>query len=269
MPSFIAQTPMTEPGPLPAGLSALGTQAAARVDAVQNLLVHEASLGLYGLTAEDFPGADRRTLPVRDRLERLAARAPIRLDGPRDPRDRGYGTCRDYALMTCGLLREAGLPARVRCGFATYFISNRFSDHWICEYLPAGESDWLRVDAQMDPPHRETLGIAFDPLDMPRDAFLTAEEAWTLRARGGAAPTEFGHGKTVGDGFLWVNLARDHLALQGREISDWDRWREAGMLDRPLDPTEWAECERLAREISALAAGDTVAPIDRPPFWMP
>nr|WP_246715041.1 hypothetical protein [Rhizobium sp. BK196] len=34
--------------------------------------------------------------------------------------------------MLCAFLRNKGIPARVRCGFASYF-SAEWEHHWLCE----------------------------------------------------------------------------------------------------------------------------------------
>src|SRR5690606_26618369 len=107
------------------------------------------------------------------------------------------GTCRDFALMLCAMLRHRGVPARVRCGFADYFSSNGREDHWICEYRPAGEGRWALADPQLDVPHRAHLGIDFDTADMPRARFMTAPEAWRA-CRAGAGAEGFGHGEARG-----------------------------------------------------------------------
>ncbi|MCA2211786.1 transglutaminase-like domain-containing protein [Wangella sp. NEAU-J3] len=38
-------------------------------------------------------------------------------------------TCRHFAVLACALLRHRGIPARARCGFATYFQPGKGLDH--------------------------------------------------------------------------------------------------------------------------------------------
>src|SRR5437763_9293200 len=47
---------------------------------------------------------------------------------------RVIGTCRHFAVLSCAFLRARNIPARARCGFATYFEAGRAVDHWITEY---------------------------------------------------------------------------------------------------------------------------------------
>ena len=143
----------------------------------------------------------------------------------------------------------------MRCGFAGYFHPGAYADHRICEYR-ASDDRWARADAQLDAPHRRELGIAFDIVDMPDGAFVTAGEAWRRMRAGAAAPDEFGHHEARGEWFMRVNLARDLQALTGREVSDWDGWRAVPPARRPLCQDARAWCD-----IVAEAAGD----IDRDP----
>ncbi len=39
------------------------------------------------------------------------------------------GTCRHFAILACALLRHEAVASRVRCGFATYFLSG--AEAWL------------------------------------------------------------------------------------------------------------------------------------------
>ena len=167
----------------------------------------------------------------------------------RHPTQRSVGTCRDYALLLCAMLRQQGVPARVRCGFAKYFHPPSYEDHWVCEYWRADQKRWATADSQLDAEHRAHLGIAFDPADLPAEQFLCAWQAWRMTRDGHADPSIFGHGETTGTWFIQVNLARDLLSLHKREVSPWDRWREASAAHRDLD----SEAITLSDQIAELA----------------
>ena len=170
------------------------------------------------------------------------------------------GTCRDFALMLCGLLRHRGVPARIRCGFAAYFTTP-WEDHWVCEYWHAAHQAWRLCDAQLDPVLRRHFGIGFDPTDVPRAMFLTADAAWASCRGGGADPDLFGHGSVTGAWFMKVNLIRDHYVLHGRETSPWDAWRAAPAALR-------AVTEEDAAALDALAAGTARIFRERAPDWI-
>ncbi len=234
----------------------VGSDIRAVLRTVRGLLVHESDLALYGYEppGEDY---DRSTLPLVERLAAIKAADPAPLTSPRPVEKRAVGTCRDYALMTCGLLRHAGVAARVRCGFAAYLVPGFMHDHWICEYRVPDETRWRRADAQLDDVQCRALKIGFDTADMPADAFSTADEAWAAVRAGEAHADDFGYGGDTGEWFLWVNLARDRLALANRIMSPWDGWRDARGLKTELNDAERAKCDALAQE--PALPGD--------PFW--
>lgn len=255
---WAAHSPMSDPAGHAADLAAEPADVPALARIVQGVLVHLGWLDAYGLDASRLAGISRTTLPVADRLADVLRRDPRPLHEPRVPADRSPGTCRDYALLLCALLRAKGVPARLRCGFAAYFGPG-WEDHWVCEYRDG--ATWRLADAQLDPPMRARLGAAFEPADVPRQAFLTAGEAWQACRAGRAAPETFGHGdEGTGLWFVKVNVHRDHLALNGRETSAWDGWRSAPPAARRVSDDELAL-------LDALAADPERPLIERSPDW--
>ncbi|MGY0573675.1 hypothetical protein ACTGJ9_023500 [Bradyrhizobium sp. RDM12] len=107
---------------------------------------------------------------------------------------RALAMCRD-ALVLCAALRQHGVPARVRCGFGTYFTGHGYHDHWVCEYWARGEQRWVLVDAELDEPHRRLLKFDFDPTDVPRTAGV---EAWQRCRSGAIDPEQLGQGMSTG-----------------------------------------------------------------------
>ena len=125
--------------------------------------------------------------------------------------DRVVGTYRHFAVLSCAFLRHRGIPARARCGFASYFVADSFLDHWILEYRRPIDERWVRVDP-------EILGFDFmrTPEDRVGGAFLCGGEAWPLCRRGEADPSRFG---VLGVPYAWGiaevrgNAVRDLAAL--------------------------------------------------------
>ena len=222
---------------LPAGLTAL-------CNVLSGLIVHTSWAGHYGIPPE-MP-LPRDTKPVAERLAEIQQRFAGPLIAERPPMQRPFGTCRDFALLTCSALRHRSIPARVRCGFATYFAGRRFSDHWICEYWIADEARWAMADAQLDQLQRQHLAIALDSADLPNGAFLTAASAWRLARSGAIDAHEFGHGDTAGLWFLSVDLHRDLLALANCHLSAWDTWRSADASSRNLSADALVALDRMA-----------------------
>jgi hypothetical protein len=229
--------PLTEPGRFASRLAA-AIDLADLCAFIQGVVIHSDWASAYGVTAE----LSRETLPVARRLAMVEAAGAHDLP----PERRTPGTCRDFALMTCSALRERGVPARVRCGFATYFPSNPFEDHWVCEHWREEENRWVLTDAQLDPLQRKQLRVDFDPTDLPVKTFLNAGEAWTAWRSGKIDAAAFGHGDSRGAWFLRVNLMRDLFALRKQETSDWDAWRSLTEDQKTLDDKALAECDRIA-----------------------
>ncbi len=243
---WLRHTPMTEPGALAAEFETLPSDVASLNRIAQGLLVHSEWLSAYGLDARTFGPVSRATLPVSERLGGLLKLDRLSLRAARAPANRSAGTCRDFALTLSSFLRAKGAPARLRCGFAAY-LTDGWEDHWVCEYWDGQKEAWRLSDPQLDEITRARCAVNFDPSDMPRDVFLTGGEAW-LRCRAGEEdPDRFGHGDVKGLWFIRVNVVRDAYAVNGREASAWDEWREAPSDRRRITPRELPQVERLAR----------------------
>lgn len=237
----------TDPREHLALLAGLPVDVAAICRIAQGLLIHDHfGFRLYGSAPADYSFASRETLPIAQRLSAIFANQGEAISAPRPPFERTVGTCRDYALMICAMLRQNSVPARVRCGFAGYFTLPSYEDHWICEFWKPGDRRWAIADAQLDEAHREHLGIDFDIADVPSEQFIFPWQAWQRCRSGSADPALFGHGGDRGEWFLRVNLARDLLSLCKREVSAWDSWRDAQAQHRTLDDEAIRQCDRVA-----------------------
>jgi hypothetical protein len=211
---------------------------------------------VYDVVAADFYGVDlpdgrlgevhlRRVDDIIDQILALDDR-PLGVARPAD--SRLAGRCRHYTLLLVAMLRSHGTPARARCGFGAYFNPPQFEDHWVCEYWNASERRWILVDAQLDAVWREKLSIAFDPLDVPRDQFLVAAEAWARCRAGATDPARFGisFGGLHGLWFVAGDLVRDVAALNRVEMLPWDIWGGQPDADDELTSEELAFFDRLA-----------------------
>jgi hypothetical protein len=232
--------PLTTAGPGAAALAALPSTVPGLVAAVQGLLVHEPG------SAPSATGHLRATHQI---LDRILAADPRPLVQPRSPAQRLAGCCRHFTLVTVAALRAHGIPARARCGFARYFMADRHVDHWVVEYWNGATSRWVLADAQLGPKLCETFGIAFDPLDVPRQEFVVAGDAWIRCREGDLDPSRCGLEGEGRSGWWWVagNLVRDVAALSKMELLPWDLW---GAMPRPDDPIT----DVLAGELDRLAA---------------
>ncbi len=243
---YVRQDAFTDPGASVDLYCNLSSPAELR-DIVSRLIVHVARAAEYGVTP-DVP-MSRETLPASVRLKLIGS-----LGGDRKERH-SFGTCRDYALMLTSMLRHRSIPARIRCGFATYFAPGPFEDHWICEYWSANDNRWVRVDAQLDQLHREQLEILFDPADLPAGVFLTAGQAWQWARNGRVDGAAFGQGNARGLWFLRVNVYRDLLALTNQYTSAWDTWRSVTDDSKVLAAAALAAADAVATMIGNFEAG--------------
>jgi hypothetical protein len=126
-----------------------------------------------------------------------------------------------------------GIPARARCGFGKYFLPGHYEDHWVAEYWDDQRSAWILVDSQLDEFQLGILKPGFDPLNVPRDQFIIAGDAWQMCRQGLADPHDFGIFDMHGWWFIWGNVVRDFLAQNKVEILPWDY--ELGAFTHPLE----------------------------------
>jgi hypothetical protein len=116
----------------------------------------------------------------------------------------------------------------------------------------------MLVDPQFDEVWREKLNIRHDILDVPRDQFLVAADAWEQCRRGAADPSRFGIGFADLRGLWFVagDLVRDLAALNKIEMLPWDIWGAQPRPDRSLDANQLAFFDRaaLTREPDAAFA---------------
>jgi hypothetical protein len=262
---YAGHSALSDPGPHAGLIGSLPPDIPALCRILHGLLIHEAWIEKQGFDPAAFSGQSRATLPVSQRLGQLLAIAPGPLTIARPGELRALATCRDFALMLCAVLRQHGMPARVRCGFGTYFPGHPYHDHWVCECWARDEQRWVLVDAELDEPHRNHLKFDFEPTDVPRSAFITGIEAWQRCRSGTMDPEQLGHGTTTGLFFARVNLARDLLALAKRETSAWDTWRAACEPHLALDTSALSLCDDLARRGEERAV--EIAPSLSVPPW--
>ena len=227
----------------------------------RDLLIHRMEGDLFGHThPADRLHNDAETRYIDDILRILVARNDAPLPVRREVEDRFVGTCRDFSLLHCSFLRQAGIPARIRSGFADYFGSDGFHcDHVVTEYWDE-ERGWLFADSQLaDPAITAHWNADFDPMDVPRDRFLVAGKAWQAIREGGADPKTFGlhppqEGPFWGERFVAGNIRLDLAALNKVETLLWDEWG----MDEGKPGTPLSEPARELYDRAALVSGDDV-----------
>lgn len=220
------------------------------VKAVQGILIHIFWLERYGVKVPDERKAEVQIRPAIQKLEQILRLDSSPLGNARTLEKRLIGNCRDFSLILATVLRHQGVPARARCGFATYFQPGHFEDHWVCEYWNANDSRWVLVDGQLDELHCSRLNIDFDPVDVPRNRFITAGMAWKMCRSREADPQAFGIFELSGLGFIRGNLVRDIASLNKVELLPWDSWGVMEIRDEDLSPDDFLALD-LAAELAA------------------
>lgn len=216
----------------------------ALVATVQGLLLHEQWAPAYGQVLSDERRSCTHTRSAGAMLNWLST-----LEG-RSIETRMVGTCRNFTVLLVALLQAKGVPARARCGFATYFEQSKSVDHWVAEYWNAAEQRWMLVDAQLDEFQRERLAENVDPLDVSRDQFLVAGDAWQRCRAGIANPEAFGIMDMTGLWFVGGNLFRDLAALNHVPTLPWDVWGAMPEPDVEVNPDAFTLLDRIA-EVSS------------------
>ncbi len=236
----------TSPGKYAKLLDGLPSTISEVVSIVQGIVIDKDLLGLYGttLTSKQKEDLDSRYMEII--LERILSRSDQPLTQERSSEKRFVGSCRDYALMLCSILRHKGIPARLRCGFDHYFNIKRdlYDDHWVCEYWNSKDAMWKLVDANVDTVVKAKYKISIDTLDIPRDKFIVAGEAWRMVRQGEADPTSFGVSSVDIKGLWFIrgSVVRDLAALNKVESLPWDYW---GIADKVPEDFPEADLELL------------------------
>ena len=253
------------PGPMtatdhidPALLAGLPTAATGLCKVSAGLFVHEYMASMYGVpnAAERLDELEKRT--IGELVGLLVSLDGVRpLSEPRAPARRAIGNCRQFSLMTCALLRRAGIPARVRAGFADYFGSDEWTDHWIIERWDTDRARWVRTDPQLDEIQRQQFGYTFDPMHVPAGRFLTGAEAWQRCRRGDDAPQRFGIMDMRGLWFIAGSVIRDLAALNKVETHVWDIWGVmAQMMFTELTEEQRTLIDRIAQTVVTGSLAD-------------
>lgn len=225
----------------------LGWQADAGVlgTIVRGLLVHNFVAKIRGLQFSAERMSHMKTVgaeAILDNVIRLDP-SPLELERPADRRMVGF--CYHFALLHCALLRATGTPARVRCGFAGYFVPGRWIDHWVVEHWDG--DGWRLTDPQIA------------RCDMTCDDFQDGITAWNQCRDGTSMPGLYGNGELWGWDELRGSLINDVAALNKVEVAGWywcDRIK-VDPLDQPHDELD-ASLDILCRLAATAESVKTI-----------
>ena len=271
---YLEPATMTAPGEYAPLLADLPRDIAALAAVSHGVMIHEHLADAYGVTLTGERRASVHLRPVAALLGQMMAQDSRPLTVARAPAARLPGNCRHFTVLAVAMLRAQGTPARARCGFGTYFDTGGYEDHWVCEYWDQDAGSWKLADFQIDDVQLKLFDVGFDLMDVPRDSFLVAGDAWRMCREGRAEPDSFGL-KLMNEGGAWwiaANLLRDVAALADMEMLPWDIWGAMPAPDETIGEDLIALFDRLAaltHDPDAVAAELAVAYAGDPRVYVP
>ena len=103
---------------------------------VQNILLHQHWSEAYGVKLTEERKMEPFIRNFEDKLIFLSKLGYTHISEKKLNENKMIGICRDFSVVAAALCREAGIPARARCGFANYFEKGKYIDHWVLfEYM--------------------------------------------------------------------------------------------------------------------------------------
>jgi len=238
---YAAHSPFSDPGKYAYLLEALPGDFAAVSRIVQGLVYHYmAGPYIHGYQPPQERMKEIDTRYVEKMLGRILELDDRPLSEPRPFDKRLVGCCRDFSLVTCAVLRQHGIPARLRYGFASYLLPGYWVDHVIVEAWNGNR--WQRFDPQV------TDGV--NRLELPDTDYATGGRAWQMWRSEGANPALFGLGpgspELSGVWFIRSRMLLDAVALDKHELLCWDQWGLGDAREDRLGVEQEALLDRLA-----------------------
>jgi Transglutaminase-like superfamily len=249
--------PITDPGDRARLLDGLPSDVASLVAVVKGVTLHEqAGRRLYGLTEVQEVSADDSRF-MADLLSTIVKIDGAPLTVPRPPALRISGDCRNPPLLLVTMLRQQGVPARKRTGYARFIPSAvpLGMPHDLTEYWDETRRRWVLVDPGVDDEVAARRAAWFaqrgegwkgecDVLDVGRNLFVLGPDIWLGFRSGRILPEQ-------------LSVYGDHL---GRAVQvlleDLDSLNKTELHGHDLDFERPArESPEFLDDVAELAAG--------------
>ena len=231
----------------------------------RNLIAH------YRGEAAVLPAHTRKDVNLRwlaDQLGTDQQRHGVPLAEPRALAERLQGCCRDHSLFSVATLREHGVPARTRIGFAGYFTPGFGHDHVVVERFADGR--WVRFDPELGADFTDEFDVADLPTG-PGSPFETAAEVWQQHRAGAVDVSRYGvdpsldeplRGAPIVAAYVIGEVAHRH----GDELLLWDMWGQGttpladlGLIDEVAALLVAADTEERAGDLYGPAVRELAA----------
>lgn len=237
---YVRHDRFTDPGKYASFLDTLPQNQADLSAAINGFLIHLWRIRKFHteqLTERPHDVFTRRIEPILARVQELDARS---LDQSRPAVKRAIVDCRAFSLMLVSVLRQRGIPARARCGFATYLEKTHYQDHWVCEYWDEGKKRWVMEDADLK------------KSDVSPDEFLNASRVWAMRETKPEILQKCGWGPDmVGSWAVRLDLIHDLAALNDFVAVSGDGWGLGNKKEAQLTPEDLSLLDRAASLVNA------------------
>lgn len=221
---------------------------------------------LYNFKLPEERKSEADTRYVEDILKKIIELNDSPLTKKRSPKMRFLGSCRDFSILLCSILRHKKIPARLRCGFAAYFRPGFYSDHWVCEYWNKNKKKWILVDPEIGEEERELCKINLDHTNLPPDQFLKAGKAWQMCRSGKANPKLFGvyhsgiYKNIKGLWFIRGSVLHDLISLNKVELLPWDYTKFSDKQFKSISELLSKEIQLIDKIASLTIAGNDAFP---------
>ncbi|GGY81863.1 transglutaminase domain-containing protein [Pseudoduganella plicata] len=223
---YLRQSANTDPGPYAGLLDSAGNDVERVFAAARNVVEHHAGLNSERIGRERLAELDIYT--VRELLAHVAGHGVGNLRAPIPLAHKVVGNCLNISKLACAMLRQRGVPARLRYAYCSYFYPDFAHEQTLVEYWDTGLGRWLRGDASMNRPVLEALGnpVQIDLRDVAPDLSLPIAQVWRDCRAGLADFAGFGasveNRKRAGAGNVALKMLQDLACLNHVEMMPWD-----------------------------------------------
>ena len=236
---YSAQSTITDPGTYSNLFDNLPHDLPSLHQIVQNVYIHVWKVRKYNPEWLKGRTHEYEARSVAKALSLVTAHDKRPLTDDRPKSEKLIVDCRHFAVLLVALLRHQGVPARARCGFATYLEKTHYQDHWVSEYWN-GER-WLMEDPEIG------------KHDVSPEEFITGGRAWRMIRAHEISDLTFGFSpRDLGEWAVRYDLPRDLAAINKFEMLSADSW---GSMEKK-EPLVTARDRKLLDE----AAQWSVAP---------